>query len=204
MLVIGICGASGSGKSTLAEELERKLDRPCVCLAQDSYYKDHPDMDFSQRELINYDEPDAFEYADLIRDLESLRCGRAITRKGYDYKLHRRCDSEAMISPADVVLLEGIHVFYHPQVRELLDFKIFMQVDADICLLRRVQRDIVERGRHVDSIARQYVASVKPMFERYIRNYVEYADLIVARGGKNARIVEILAYFINSGRVKPV
>ena len=202
MLVIGICGASGSGKSTLAEELERKLNVPCVRLAQDSYYKDHPDMDFAQRERINYDEPDGFEYADLLSDLTALRRGEPITRKGYDYKLHRRCDSDALIHPADVVLLEGIHVFYHPLVREQLDFKIFIQVDPDICLLRRVQRDIVERGRHVDSIARQYVDSVKPMFERYIRNYVEYADLIVAQGGKNARIVDILAFFINSGMVK--
>ena len=173
-----------------------------MLLKQDSYYKDHPDMDFAQRERINYDEPDAFEHEQLRADLQALREGRSITRKGYDYKLHRRCDSTELIRPADVVLLEGIHVFYDPEVRDLLDFKIFIQVDPDICLLRRVQRDIVERARHVDSVARQYLETVKPMFERYIRNYVEYADLIVARGGKNARIVDILAFYINSGMVK--
>ena len=203
MLTIGICGASGSGKSTLADELARRLEEPCVLLKQDSYYKDHPDMDFAQRERINYDEPEAFEHEALRADLEALRAGKPITRKGYDYKLHRRCDSDDLIYPSDVVLLEGIHVFYDPAVRDLLDFKIFIQVDPDICLLRRVQRDIVERARHVDSVARQYLETVKPMFERYIRNYVEYADLIVARGGKNARIVDILAFYINSGMVKP-
>ncbi|HIU33931.1 MAG TPA: uridine kinase [Candidatus Pullichristensenella excrementigallinarum] len=202
MLVIGICGASGSGKSTLAEELERKIKKPCVLLKQDSYYKDHPELTFSERERINYDEPDAFEHTLLCEDLNALREGRPITRKGYDYKLHRRCDSDALIYPSDVVLLEGIHVFYDPSVREQLDFKIFIQVDPDICLLRRVQRDIVERGRHVESVARQYLDTVKPMFERHIRNYVEYADLIVARGGKNARIVDILAFYINAGMVK--
>lgn len=202
MLIIGICGASGSGKSTLAEELERKIQTSCILLKQDSYYKDHPDMDFLQREHINYDEPIAFEHDVLRNDLAALREGKSITRKGYDYKLHRRCDSDSPIHPADVVLLEGIHVFYDSAVREQLDFKIFIQVDPDICLLRRVQRDIVERARHVDSVARQYLDSVKPMFERYIRNYVEHADLIVARGGKNARIVDILAFYINSGMVK--
>ena len=198
-----ITGESGSGKSTLADELARRLDEPCVLLKQDSYYKDHPDMDFAQRERINYDEPQAFEHGELRADLEALRAGKPITRKGYDYKLHRRCDSDDLIYPSDVVLLEGIHVFYDPAVRDLLDFKIFIQVDPDICLLRRVQRDIVERARHVDSVARQYLETVKPMFERYIRNYVEYADLIVARGGKNARIVDILAFYINSGMVQP-
>ena len=162
MLMIGICGASGSGKSTLADELARRLDEPCVLLKQDSYYKDHPDMDFAQRERINYDEPQAFEHGELRADLEALRAGKPITRKGYDYKQHRRCDSNELIYPADVVLLEGIHVFYDPAVRDLLDFKIFIQVDPDICLLRRVQRDIVERARHVDSVARQYLERSSP------------------------------------------
>ena len=200
---MGLVGVNGSGKSTLARELAKRLEGRCVYIKQDSYYKDHPDMTFEERERINYDEPEAFEHEALRADLEALRAGKPITRKGYDYKLHRRCDSDDLIYPSDVVLLEGIHVFYDPAVRDLLDFKIFIQVDPDICLLRRVQRDIVERARHVDSVARQYLETVKPMFERYIRNYVEYADLIVARGGKNARIVDILAFYINSGMVQP-
>lgn len=201
MLTIGICGASGSGKSTLAEELQRKLIGPCVMLKQDSYYKDHPDMTFAQRELINYDEPQAFEHDVLRDDIQKLINGEPITQKGYDYKLHRRCDPGDLVKPAPVILLEGIHVFYDPEVRALLDLKLFIQVDPDICLLRRAQRDIVERARHIDSVARQYIQSVKPMYERHIKQYVEFADIIVAGGGKNARIADVLAYYINSGKV---
>lgn len=202
MLIIGICGASGSGKSTLARELSNRLEGHCVYLKQDSYYKDHPDMTFEERERINYDEPDAFEHSALLNDLVELRAGHAITAKNYDYTQHRRCDSSERIEPADVVLVEGIHVFYDEAVRDMLDFKIFIQVDPDVCLLRRVKRDIRDRGRSIEGIYRQYLDSVKPMYEKHIRNYVDYADLIVARGGKNARIVDILAHYINSGMIE--
>lgn len=202
MLFIGICGASGSGKSTLARELSNRLEGHCVYLKQDSYYKDHPDMTFEERERINYDEPDAFEHSALLNDLVELRAGHAITAKNYDYTQHRRCDSSERIEPADVVLVEGIHVFYDEAVRDMLDFKIFIQVDPDVCLLRRVKRDIRDRGRSIEGVYRQYLDSVKPMYEKHIRNYVDYADLIVARGGKNARIVDILAHYINSGMIE--
>ena len=201
MLVIGICGASGSGKSTLARELEAKLDKRCVYLKQDSYYKDHPDMCFEDRERINYDEPEAFEHEALRADLFALREGKPITAKEYDYTEHRRCDSTDMIYPADVVLIVGIHVFFDEAVRDLLDFKIYIQVDPDVCLLRRVKRDLRDRGRNIEGVYRQYLDTVKPMYEKYIRNYVEYADLIVNRGGKNAKIVDILAHYINSGLI---
>jgi uridine kinase len=144
-------------------------------------------MSFEEREGINYDEPEAFEHDILREDLFALRNGQAITAKDYDYTQHRRCDSNELIEPADVVLIEGIHVFYDEAVRELLDFKIYIQVDPDVCLLRRVERDIRDRGRSIEGISRQYLDTVKPMFEKHIRNYVEHADLIVARGGKNAR-----------------
>lgn len=201
MLIIGICGASGSGKSTMAKALCKRLNRPCIYIKQDSYYKDHPDMTFEERERINYDEPDAFEHDALREDLMRLRRGESITEKEYDYTQHRRCDPGYTIEPADVVLIEGIHVFYDPGVRELLDFKIYIQVDPDVCLLRRVKRDIRDRGRSIESVYRQYLETVKPMYEKHIRNYVEYADLIVARGGKNAKIVDILAHYINSGMI---
>ena len=202
MLVIGICGASGSGKSTLARELEAKLNKRCIYLKQDSYYRDHSDMSFEDRERINYDEPQAFEHDVLRNDLFALRDGQAIAAKNYDYTEHRRADTGERIEPADVVLIEGIHVFYDEAVRDLLDFKIYIQVDPDVCLLRRVKRDIRDRGRSIDGIYRQYLETVKPMYEKYIRRYVDYADLIVARGGKNARIVDILAHYINSGMIE--
>ena len=203
MLMIGICGPSGSGKSTLARELSERLQGNCVYLKQDSYYRDHPDMSFEERERINYDEPEAFEHDELLKDLISLRSGNPITAKNYDYSTHRRRDTEHSIQPADVVLLEGIHVFYSREVRDILDFKIYIQVDPDICLLRRVKRDIRDRGRSVESVYRQYLETVKPMYEKYIRNYVEYADLIVPQGGKNPRIVDMIALYINAGLVAP-
>ena len=202
MLVIGICGASGSGKSTLASELEAKLDKRCVYLKQDSYYRDHSDLPFEERERINYDEPTVFEHDLLREDLYALREGRPITTKGYDYTNHRRSDSDELIHPADVVIIEGIHVFYDAAVRDLLDFKLYVQVDPDVCLLRRVKRDIRDRGRSVESIYRQYLETVKPMYEKHIRNYVEYADVIVAQGGKNAKIVDILAHYINTCMIR--
>ena len=203
MLIIGICGASGSGKSTMAKALCAKLNRPCIYIKQDSYYRDHPDMSFEERERLNYDEPGIFEHDLLREDLLRLREGKPITTKEYDYANHRRCDPGITIEPTDVVLIEGIHVFYDPEVRDLMDFKIYIQVDPDVCLLRRVKRDIRDRGRTIESVYRQYLETVKPMYEKHIRNYVEYADLIVARGGRNPRIVDMLAHYINSGMIEP-
>ena len=217
---LGIIGLGGRGRGQMKTLLSMPdVQVTCVCdLYEDRVQAgidicremkgNEPVGTKRYREVLTRDDVDAVVVmtswtTHLHIATEALRAGKPITRKGYDYKLHRRCDSDDLIYPSDVVLLEGIHVFYDPAVRDLLDFKIFIQVDPDICLLRRVQRDIVERARHVDSVARQYLETVKPMFERYIRNYVEYADLIVARGGKNARIVDILAFYINSGMVKP-
>lgn len=202
MLIIGICGASGSGKSTLAKALVARLDKQCVYIKQDSYYKDHPEVSFEDRKQINYDEPEAFEHDALREDLIRLKSGQPITAKAYDYTQRCRCDSDALIYPAEVVILEGIHVFYDPSVRDILDFKIFIQVDPDVCLLRRVKRDIRDRGRSIESVYQQYLSSVKPMYEQYIRNYVNHADVIVAQGGKNAKIVDILVHYINSGMIE--
>ena len=123
--------------------------------------------------------------------------GQPITRKGYDYANHRRADTEEIISPPDVLILEGIHCFHDERLLQLMYLKLYMNVDADICLLRRIERDIMERGRSIDSISDQYRTTVRPMFEQYIRNYINLADVIVARGGKNARIVEILAGYVS-------
>ncbi len=202
MLLIGICGASGSGKSTLAREIAQRVEGQALILAQDVYYQDHPDMPFEEREKLNYDEPAIFEHDQVFSDLSALKNGQAISRKGYDYAQHRRQDPGTPMGPADVVLFEGIHAFYDPRVRELCDFKIFMRVDPDICLLRRAQRDIEKRGRTIEGIARQYLATVKPMYDKYVRNYIDYADIIVAGGGKNARIADVLAFYINRGGLK--
>ena len=199
MLFIGICGASGSGKSTLAEELATMVNKSILIINQDAYYKDHPTLSFEERCRLNYDEPSIFDHDLLYEDTKSLLSGTAVPKKRYDYTQHRRADrTDELLTPHDVIILEGIHAFYDPRIRELMDLKIYMHVESDICLLRRIERDIVERGRSIDNIAMQYITTVKPMFDQYIRNYEQYADVIVAGGGKNAKITEILAGYINN------
>ena len=197
MIFIGICGASGSGKSTLADSLAAALGDRCFVLQQDCYYKDHSHLPFEKRCRLNYDEPSIFYHDALLADVLALMNGQSITRKGYDYANHRRADTDELITPPDVLILEGIHCFHDERLLKLMYLKLYMNVDADICLLRRIERDIIERGRSIDSISDQYRRTVRPMFEQYIRNYVNLADVIVARGGKNARIVEILAGYVS-------
>ncbi len=191
------------GKTTLAKALAASISGRIALIKQDCYYRDHGYLPLEERVKINYDEPDAFEHDVLREDIRALKAGKAITRKGYDYTQHRRADSAELIEPCDVAILEGIHAFYDPRTRDMLDFKLFVRVDPDICLLRRVRRDILERGRDIDGIARQYLDTVKPMYERYIRTYIEFADVIVAGGGFNKKIVDILAFYLNNGQVLP-
>ena len=198
MLFIGICGASGSGKSTLAQELVRDIGASSVVVNQDAYYLDHPDLTFEERTRLNYDEPCIFDHDLLYRDVCSLLDGKPITRKAYDFAAHRRCDTDELVYPPEVLIVEGIHSFYDPRLREKMFIKLYISVEPDICLLRRISRDIKDRGRQIDNIAAQYLATVKPMYDRYIRNYIHEADVVVMRGGKNARIVSILAGYLQS------
>ncbi|MEA4997855.1 MAG: uridine kinase [Candidatus Limiplasma sp.] len=197
MLVIGICGASGSGKSTLASELCKAIGDGCIIINHDSYYRDHSHLPFQDRALLNYDEPGIFDHDLFLQDIKTLMAGKPITRKAYDYNEHRRADREdEFIYPAQVLLIEGIHVFFDEQLCELMFLKLYMSVEPDICLLRRISRDINERGRAIDNISLQYLTTVKPMYDKYIRNYINLADVIVAHGGRNARIVDILAGYV--------
>ncbi len=198
MIFIGICGASGSGKSTLADALTNDIKASVVVLHQDSYYVNHPDMTFEERAKLNYDEPDMFDHDALYEDVCSLLAGQPIRRKAYDFTVHARCDTDESIQPADVLILEGIHAFYDRRLMDKMFLKLYVSVDPDICLLRRIQRDILERGRDINGIADQYLSTVKPMYEKYIRNYQSDADVVVMQGGKNARIVEILNGYLRS------
>ena len=147
--------------------------------------------------LLNYDEPDIFDHDLFLQDINLLLEGKPITRKAYDYSEHRRADRpDELIYPTSVLIVEGIHVFYDKRLCDLMFLKLYMSVEPDICLLRRIARDINERGRSIDSISAQYLSTVKPMFDKHIRNYIELADVIVAHGGRNARIVEILAGYV--------
>lgn len=199
MLFIGICGASGSGKSTLAQELATMVNRSILIINQDAYYLNHPDLTFEERCRLNYDEPSSFDHDLLLSDVKNLLAGKRVTKKRYDYARHCRADvPDTYMEPHDVIIVEGIHAFYDPRLRAMMDMKLYMHVESDICLLRRIQRDIKERGREIDNISTQYTSTVKPMFDQYIRNYEQYADVIVAGGGKDAKITEILAGYINN------
>ena len=200
MLFIGICGASGSGKTTLADELVRDMGVESLVINQDAYYLDHPDLTFEERTHLNYDEPSVFDHDLLYRDICDLLEGKSITRKAYDFSQHRRCDTDEIIDPtgAKVLIVEGIHSFYDKRLLAQMFLKLYINVEPDICLLRRISRDIKDRGRQIDNIAEQYLATVKPMYDRYIRNYIHDAEVVVMKGGKNTRIVSILAGYLQS------
>lgn len=149
MLVIGICGASGSGKSTLAQELCSAIGPCATVINHDCYYRDHPSLTLEERQQLNYDEPEIFDHDLFLEDMKTLMAGKPITRKRYDYTNHRRNDTDELIYPTEVLIIEGIHVFYDERLCELMFLKLYMSVEPDICLLRRITRDINERGRTI-------------------------------------------------------
>ncbi len=198
MIIVGICGASGSGKSTLAREISESLTCETVIIGQDCYYRNHAELPFEERVHINYDEPNAFDYDELMLDVTALSEGRGITRKGYDYANHLRADTAALIPPPDVLILEGIHMFRDARLNHAMSLKVYMHVDKDICLLRRIKRDIRARGRSIENIAEQYLATVKPMYEEYISKYINDADFAVMRGGKNRMAIDAISAYVSA------
>lgn len=196
MIIIGICGASGSGKSTLAKEIKNSLDCDTVIIGQDCYYKDQSYKPFEERVVTDYDDPEIFDYKELIADMNALSEGRPITKKGYDYANHVRADSDELIQPPDVVILEGIHVFYDRELMDRMSLKVYMHVDSDMCLLRRMLRDTSERGREIEGVAAQYVKTVKPWYDEVISKYIRKADFAVMRGGKNQRAIDAISAYI--------
>ena len=169
-LIIGIAGGSGSGKTTLALRLKERFGEDEVRLiSHDSYYKRHDDLPFEERCKLNYDHPDAFDNALLIYHLQELKAGRAIDCPVYDYTNHNRSNEVQHIEPAPVLIVEGILPFVEPELCALFDYKIFVDTDADERILRRILRDVKERGRSLDSVIDQYLTTVKPMHEAFCR-----------------------------------
>lgn len=198
MIVIGICGGSGSGKSTLARLISQSLSCSSRIIGLDCYYRDHSELPFEERVHINYDEPDIFDFDELYGDIKLLMDGKPITAKGYDYANHRRADSPELIYPTDVLILEGIHMFRDKRITDLMSLKVYMHVDVDICLLRRVRRDMMKRGRSIENITEQYLATVKPMYEEYISKYIKEADFAVMGGGKNPKAIDAITAYISA------
>ena len=198
MVIVGICGASGSGKSTLAQEIKDSLTCSAVIIGQDCYYKNQAFLPFEERKRINYDKPDIFDYSELLSDNALLASGEPVTQKGYDYAQHIRADSDTLIYPPDVLILEGIHIFHDDRLKKAMSLKVYMHVDVDVCLLRRIQRDITQRGRSINSIADQYMATVKPMYEEYVSKYIRDADFAVMRGGRNRMAIDAISAYISA------
>jgi uridine kinase len=192
MLIIGIAGGSGSGKSTITELLKNKFGEDVTVINHDNYYKAQHDKPFEERIKTNYDAPDAFETDLLAEHLELLRQGFSIDCPIYDYSIHDRTDRVRRVSPSSVVIIDGILVLADPRLRSLMDVKIFVDTDADVRILRRIRRDVNERGRTLDSVINQYVSTVKPMHEMYVEPSKKYADVIIPQGGHNLVAIEMI------------
>lgn len=191
-----IAGASGSGKTLFAKNLLDKFTtyfpNQVAILHEDAYYKDQSHLDFATREGQNYDHPGAFDHALLMAHIKSLKAGNAVKTPVYDYSLHTRSHQTETVSPAKVFLIEGIMLLQNPELRALFDYKIFINTPLDICFGRRLQRDIQERGRSVDSVIQQYHSTVRPMFFAHVEPSREWADIIVPQGGMNRPALELV------------
>ena len=195
-LMIGIAGGSGSGKSTLTGELKDRFGDAVTVLRHDDYYKKQVGRTYEQRAAVNYDCPDAYETELLIRHLRELKAGRAVDCPVYDFTRHNRSGTVRRVEPTPVILLDGILIFAEASLRELLDVKIFVDTDADIRLMRRIERDAVERERDLTSVLTQYRDTVRPMHERYVQPSARYADVVLWGGGKNPVAVDLIAALI--------
>lgn len=199
-LVVGIAGGTGSGKSTLARRLRWEVgeDR-CSVVTQDNYYQDLTELTYEARSRVNFDHPNAIDSALLAEHLQELRAGRSIAMPTYDFSRHVRRQQTVSVEPRPVVLVEGILVFVWPDVAAQVDVKIFVDAADDVRLLRRVRRDIADRGRDLDSVLDQYQSTVRPMHEEYVAPSRAAADLIVAGHGYNDVVVKLLARALRDG-----
>jgi uridine kinase len=198
-MIIGISGGTGSGKTTVAQKIIAPVGAGnVVYLQQDSYYRNLGDMPLDLRHRVNYDHPDAFDTDLLMNHLEALRAGEGIEQPIYDYPTHSRKAETIRVDPRPVILVEGILVFVNPQMRSLMDLKIFVDTDADIRFIRRLDRDVHERGRSVESVITQYQTTVRPMHLQFVEPSKRYADIIIPEGGFNDVGIDLVAGKIKS------
>lgn len=198
-VIIGVAGGSGSGKTTVAERVrEAAPGRTVAILHHDSYYRDNSQLGPDERARINYDHPQAFETDLLVRDLQLLRAGEAVDVPVYDYATHSRTGVIKRVEPADIVFVEGILVLEHEELRGLMDIRLFVDVDADERLIRRLERDIQERGRTLASVVRQYRQVVRPMHLQFCEPSKRHAHLIIPEGGHNQVAIDLITSKINA------
>ncbi len=193
IIIIGISGASASGKSLLANTIVNELGSDqVVVISEDSYYKDHCDIPFEERAQINYDHPDSLDHDLLFTHLQQLQEGKTIHVPIYNHSQHLREKETRTIGQHTIIVLEGILLFVDKHLRELMDIRIFMETALDICLIRRLKRDVKERGRTLDSVLKQYEDTVRPMYLQFIEPSKRYADIIVPRGGGNRIAIDLI------------
>lgn len=192
-VIIGVTGGSGSGKTSVSRAIFDSLNGHSLLMIQeDSYYKNQDDISFEERVKVNYDHPDAFDTDLLIEQLGDLLEWKAIDIPVYDYVQHTRSKKTVHVEPKEVIIVEGILVLNDPRLRDLMDIKIFVDTDDDIRIIRRIQRDLEERGRSLQSVIDQYLSTVKPMYHQFIEPTKRYADIIVPEGGENQVAIDIL------------
>ncbi len=186
--VIGIAGGTGAGKTTVARLVCRSVGDSVVRVPLDNYYEDLSHIPFEEREAVNYDHPSAFEW-ELVREhLSSLLGGSAVEMPTYDFEVHNRTDETTRVEPTDVVIVEGIFALYDDAVRDLCDLRLYVETDADVRILRRIERDVIERGRDLESVIDQYLSTVKPMHEQFVEPTKKHADLIVPEGANSVAV----------------
>ena len=185
IITIGIAGGTGSGKTTITKRIMKEFGGNVSVLYHDNYYKRHDELSYAERTKLNYDHPNAFDTDLLVQHLEALRRGESVECPVYDYTVHNRSDKTITVRPAKVVVVEGILIFAEPELCKRMDVKIFVDTDADVRILRRIVRDTRDRGRDLESIVSQYLATVKPMHEMFVEPSKRNADIIIPTGGHN-------------------
>ncbi|EKD54521.1 MAG: hypothetical protein ACD_60C00076G0012 [uncultured bacterium] len=192
-IIIGISGASASGKSLLASTIVNELgSNQVVVISEDAYYKDHSNIPFEERAAINYDHPNSLDHELLYQHLLQLQAGKPVEVPIYNHSMHIREKETRTIGQHTIIVLEGILLFVEKSLRELMDIRIFMETALDICLIRRMKRDMNERGRSLDSVIKQYEETVRPMYLQFIEPSKRYADIIVPRGGGNRIAIDMI------------
>ncbi|MDF2677720.1 MAG: uridine kinase [Bacillota bacterium] len=198
-LFIGISGGSGSGKTTIVRRIYKEVpERSIAIIEHDAYYKDQSNITYEERCKTNYDHPFAFDTDLFVEHIKELKKGNVIQKPIYDYSIHNRKKETIKVEPKEIIIVEGLLVFYEERIRDLLDIKIFVDTDADIRILRRINRDMRDRGRSLESIMNQYMSTVRPAHEQFIEPTKKYADIIVTEGGNNLVAVDLMVTKIKS------
>jgi uridine kinase len=193
-ITIGVAGGSGSGKTTVALSILEKVGFDRIAyLSHDSYYRDSSDLPLEERQKLNFDHPDSLENELLIEHIKKLQSGEAVNVPIYDFKTHSRTQEKRHVEPQQVIMVDGILIFSDKRLRDLMDVKIYVDIDADMRFIRRLNRDIKERGRNVDSVINQYLNTVRPMHLEFVEPTKRYADVIIPEGGFNEVAIEMIA-----------